>query len=239
MKRICLAVFCCFGIAVSTSAQGQMFGVKGGLTMGLQKWNNFERDPLYASHLAVSMESAEGDRKSAVFGQVGYHTKGSAIRFQRFFDNNGNEYKPSTTDFKFNNVALLLGVKQILGNENQDSRPYYKLGIRGEYTVSTNLDEFDTRFSFSFPQDEFVKKITYGVSFGAGYEFYLSDLVRGFVELNIGQDLSNQYEQFPINNIPSPFQSGQTISIPERKITNTVVEISVGVLLWRKVEYID
>lgn len=234
------AAVCIFALcAVSLSAQGQMFGVKGGLTMGLQKWNNFERDPLYASHFAISMESAEEGRRNAIYGQIGYHTKGSAIRFQRFFDNNGREYRPPTTDFKFNNLALQLGVKQILGSENQDSRGYYKLGIRGEYTVSTNLDEFDTSFSFSFPQDEFVRKITYGVSFGAGYEFYLSELIRGFVELNIGQDLSLQYQQFPINNIPSPFQSGQTISIPERRITNTVVELSVGVLLWRKVEYID
>jgi len=224
---------------ISLNGQGQIFGVKGGLTMGAQKWGSFERDPLYASHFALSMESAEGDRKSALYGQVGYHTKGSAIRFQRFFDINGNEFRPSSTNFKFNNAALQVGVKQILGDTNADSRLFYKIGIRGEYTLSTNLDEFDIRQSLSFPVDEFVNKITYGISFGAGYEFYLSDLIRGTIELHIGQDLSNQYQQPPLNNIPSPFQSGQTINIGERKITNTVFELSVGLLLWRKVEYVD
>jgi len=89
MKRLAL-LFLIAGISTTISAQGQIFGLKGGLSAGTQKWNSFERDPLYATHFAVSMESAELDRKSALYGQIGYHTKGSAIRFQRFFDINGN-----------------------------------------------------------------------------------------------------------------------------------------------------
>lgn len=226
-------------ISTAVGAQGQLFGIKGGLSMGTQKWNSFERDPLYASHFAISMESAEQNRQSALYGQIGYHTKGSAIRFQRFFDINGNEFKPSATDFRFNNLALQIGVKQILGDDLADSRLFWKIGIRGEYTLSTNLDEFDSRLALSFPTDDFVRKITYGVSFGGGYEFYISDLVRGFVELHIGQDLSNQYQQPAISGVSDPNRPGQTINIGERKITNTIVELSVGVLLWRKVEYID
>lgn len=227
------------GTSSLASAQGQLFGIKGGLTMGTQKWGGSERDPLYASHFAISMESADTDRKSALYGQIGYHTKGSADRFRRFFDINGNEFKPSTTDYRFNNVGLQIGVKQLLGDDSADSRLFWKIGLRGEYTLSTNLDEFDTNISLFFPVDAFVNKITYGVSFAGGYEFYISDLVRGFVELHIGQDLSNQYEQPALNNIPSPYQSGQTINIPERLISNTIFELSVGVLLWRKVEYVD
>ena len=238
-KQIIIIIMAILAIGTSVRAQGQLFGLKGGLSMGTQKWGSFDRDPLYASHFALSMESADNDRKSAIYGQIGYHTKGSAIRFQRFFDINGNEYKPSTTNFKFNNAALQVGVKQILGDAVADSRLFYKIGIRGEYTLSTNLDEFDITRSLSFPVDQFVKKITYGISFGGGYEFYLSDLIRGTIELHIGQDLSNQYEQPALNNIPSPYQSGQTINIPERKISNTVFELSVGLLLWRKIEYID
>ena len=238
MKRLAL-LFLIAGISTTISAQGQIFGLKGGLSVGTQKWNSFERDPLYATHFAVSMESAELDRKSALYGQIGYHTKGSAIRFQRFFDINGNEFKPSATDFKFNNLGLQVGVKQILGDDSADSRLFWKIGLRGEYTLSTNLDEFDNRLALSFPTDAFVRKITYGVSFGGGYEFYLSDLVRGFVELHIGQDLSNQYQQPAISGVSDPNRPGQTINIRERKITNTIVELSVGVLLWRKVEYID
>lgn len=238
MRYIALFILL-LGASSLASAQGQLFGIKGGLTMGTQKWNSFERDPLYATHLALSMESAEANRKSALYGQIGYHTKGSALRFQRFFDINGNEYRPSTTDFRFNNAALQIGFKQLLGDDSANSRLFWKIGLRGEYTLSTNLDEFDTNLSLSFPVEQFVNKITYGVSFAGGYEFYLSDLIRGFVELHIGQDLSNQYEQPALNNIPSPYQSGQTINIPERLISNTIFELSVGVLLWRKVEYVD
>lgn len=237
MRYILTIVALALCVSVS-SGQGQLFGFKGGLTLGTQKWNSFERDPLFASHFAVSVESAEQDRESALYAQLGYHTKGSAVRFQRFFDINGNEFNPANRSFKFNNAALQVGVKQIIGEASADSRLFYKIGIRGEFTVSTNLDEFDD-FSLSFPKEDFVQDITYGISFGAGYEYYISDLIRGFVELNIGQDLSNQYFQPPIANVPSPFNQGQLINLPERKIVNTTVELSVGILLWRKVEYIN
>jgi len=238
MKRLILFLLIS-SLSFTLFGQGQLYGVKGGLSIGTQKWNSFERDPLIASHFAISMESAEDGRKNALYGQLGYHTKGSALRTQRFFDINGNEYKPSTTDFRFNNLGLQVGVKQILGDENANSRLFWKLGLRGEYTLSTNLDQFDSRLALSFPNDNWVRKITYGVSFGGGYEFYLSDLVRGFVELHIGQDLSNQYQQPPLMGVSDPNRPGQFINISERKITNTIVELSVGVLLWRKVEYVE
>lgn len=238
MRLFAIIIFCLSSLTYSYG-QGQLFGVKGGLTMGTQKWNSFERDPLYASHFAVSVESAEEGRNNALYAQLGYHTKGSAIRFQRFFDVNGNEFNPSSRNFKFNNLAAQVGVKQIIGEPSLSSRPFYKIGVRGEYTLSTNLSDFNSNLALTFPQDDFVQNFTYGITFGAGYEFYLSDLIKGFVELNIGQDLSNQYNQPPISNIPDPYRPGQTINLQERKIVNTTVELSVGLLLWRKVEYID
>ena len=238
MNRFLICLFC---LVSSTSlwSQGQIYGIKGGLTVGLQKWDAFERDPLFQFHGAVSIESIEEERKSALFGELGYHVKGSALRSRPFVDINGNTYRPETQEFQFRNLSFILGARQILGDEGAPSRVYYRFGIRADYTLSTNLDQFDTSLNLSFPRDEFVNKFNYGLTIGGGIEFQISDLVGGIVELNVSPDISKQYDQPPINNIPSPYVQGQTINLRQRKITNTVVELSLGILLWRKVEYID
>ncbi|MBT8218712.1 MAG: hypothetical protein KJP00_02725 [Bacteroidia bacterium] len=220
-------------------SQGQIFGLKGGLTVGLQKWDAFERDPLFQYHGALSIESIEEGRNSALWGEIGYHIKGSALRSRPFVDINGNTYRPTTQEFQFRNISFIIGAKQLLGQEGAPSRVYYRFGIRGDYTVSTNLDQFDQSINLSFPRDDFVNKLNYGLTIGGGVEFRISDLVAGIVELNVSPDISKQYDQPAINNIPSPYVFGQTINIRQRKITNTVVELSLGILLWRKIEYID
>lgn len=238
--------------AHATMAQdygGFVFGVKGGLSVGLQKWGNFERDPLYASHGIAFIESLAAEGKFAVFSQIGYHTRGSAIRTRGFtgvdpVSGMDRFYSPRTTKFEFKNISIALGGKQKfpLG---ENSKLYYLLGFRGEYTVKNNLRDFSdlnggNGGSFYFPVDEFgwVRKWNYGMIAGGGIEFHLADLYGILIELTVNPDFSNQYNQPPLEGTRNPF-TGNIQTIQERTIKNTTIELSVGFRFVRKVEYID
>ena len=169
------------------------------------------------------------------------HVKGSAIRNQRFVDVNGNLFEPSTTEFLFRNLSVVVGAKQKF-DFGATGKKFYSFGIRADYTLNTNLDEYQNGTFSSpayYPIDFFVRKFNYGVSVGGGLEFPFSELIGAVVDLSINPDLSFQYRQPPVGNVISPFNPSQTITIPERKIVNVSVELSVGFRFLRKVEYID
>lgn len=224
-------------------AQSFQWGVKGGMSMGLQAWNGGgtgNNSHLWGYHGAAFWESGDINSKSRIFAQLGYHQRGSATRFPQTtgFDINGVAVDiPSTTiNYIYNNVSLAIGARRsgIAGNENA----YYGIGIRGEYTVSTNFEDNPFFFSFGAPQKEFVRKINYGLSLIGGYDFRFSDMVGGFVELTISPDLSNQYYRQAINNLYDTF-TRQRYSIPEQTVRNTTIELTVGFRFLRKIEYID
>jgi hypothetical protein len=219
-------------------AQGTAYGLKGGVTIGTQQWNGLERQPLIKYHAAAYIESVTEEDDFSVFLQLGYHIKGSSLRTQNFFNPNFNL---NARDFQFRNLSLILGGKQkfALGT----NRAYYLLGVRVDYTLSTNLEayqEFNERnpaFAI-YPFPGAVNKWNYGVTAGGGIEFPFSELVRGFLEFTIHPDFSRQYSQPQILNVRNPI-SGQNTSIPERIIRNVTFEVSAGIRFWRKVEYID
>ncbi len=224
-------------------AQGSHFGVKGGLTIGTQKWNSYERDPLFKYHGIVFIESLDETNSFSLFAQAGWHAKGSAIRYQRSFvvPGTSNVYSPPADHFIFNNVSLTVGAK-MKNALTERSRYYYLFGLRGEYTVSTNLDDYndDQYFRAFYPFEQFVQKLNYGVTVGGGLDFDISEFVGAFLELTVNPDLSFQYKQPAIGNVTSPFTSpGQTISIGERSIRNLTFEVSLGIRFLRLVEYID
>ena len=120
---------------------------------------------------------------------------------------------------------------------------YYMIGIRGDYNLGTNLDDLGNsnpiyRSPF-FPQDDFVRDITFGLVLGGGLELEVSELFGAMLELSISPDFTKQYEQLPIRNVINPYNPGQTITLQQTDIRNISVEISVGFRLLRKVEYID
>jgi len=173
---------------------------------------------------------------------LGYHTRGTSMR-TTFFSTSGNRFDQNLS-IKFNNVALAIGAKKKLGSLG-NLTPYYMLGVRGEYTISTNLAQFE-KYNTCYPiypidKKEFIKKFNYGAIFGGGFEFPFSDLIGGLLEFSINPDFSRQYEQPPISNIINQCNStnSQPINIPERKISNITFEISLGLRFLRKVEYID
>lgn len=224
---------------------GYHFGLKGGLTVGQQTWNNFNNDPLFSYHGAAFIESLAEEGRFSLFGQLGYHVKGSAIRFQFVDRNNGQVFRPPANTFEFYNLSLIAGGKQIFTNLGQGG-VYYLVGIRLDYTLDTNLDDYEgfieqnPQFASIYPinSDQFIREINYGVSVGGGIQFPLSELIGASLELTVNPDFSIQYQSPAIPNVADPF-TGQLTTIQEREIRNLTVELTFGLRFLRKVEYID
>jgi hypothetical protein len=221
-----------FGIS-----QSFWFGAKGGLAMNNQSWGSggtglsFGRDPLFTFNGDLFLESYDEDKKGALYAQLGYHTRGSALRFFSF-----NNSFNSLNKYKFNNLVLELGAKKAI-SIGRDIDSYFILGVRGEYTLSDNLNSF-TSFN-EIVNSEYTRKFNYGVTMGGGFEMVMSELSNVFLEFSIQPDLSFQYEQFPIDNIPSPWFPNERINLPLTQVRNLSIEAKVGVKFLRKVEYID
>lgn len=210
-------------------AQSTVYGIKGGLTSASQRWSNYNRRPLLKYHLALSMESYTEENLSALFMQLGYHVKGSSIRFRRTINpNTGQEFPGRTDEFRFHNLSLLLGAKQKMEVFN-DYRLYYLFGIRGDYNMKVDFDR-----SFYEGVKDQINKFTFGVTAGGGLEIPLSDLVGIFFELTVAPDFSNQIYIPPHRNFRDPNRMN-----PEQKVINLAIELSVGMRFIHKVIYID
>lgn len=237
-------------VGYQSQAQGTFYGVKGGLTIANQQWNAFERDPLLSYHAIISAESADAEGGVGLFAQLGYHVKGSAIRRSLF----GNPFNSSFVSlpaqrFEFRNLSLTLGAKQAISQVGEGS-VYYLFGLRADYTLNTNLDEYE-RFTqanpvlsgiyplnvyFSENQIVGVRRFNYGFLAGGGLTFPFSEYVEGLIEFTVNPDFSLQYQQPDIPNVTNPF-NGQSRTLAERKIRNLTFEITVGARFLRKVEY--
>ncbi len=219
--------------------QGTAFGLKGGITIGNQQWDSFtERDPLLKYHGILFVESApEVDNAAGLFAQLGYHIKGSALRSQNFFN---PDFNLVTRDFQFRNLSLGAGAKQKF--DLGGPRGYYLIGIRFDYTLSTNLDAYEELNNRTgglfFPTNDFVNEFNYGLIVGGGFEFAFAELISGILEFTINPDITRQYFQPEIPNVYDPYRN-QNRTIPERSIRNLTFEITLGLRFWNKVEYID
>lgn len=242
---IVLLILCSASVSIS---QGVVYGLKTGLSIETQQWNNFNRQPLFTYHADFVWESLdEEDRAFSLFTYIGYHVRGSAIRSRTYFYNDpisGSDetFRPATNTFEFKNAVLMLGAKQrFLLSES--SVAYYLMGLRGEYTFDTNLDQYsdgNTLFSsLYFPVDEFVQKFTYGISVGGGFEYPFTDNIEGFVELMASPSFRQQYLQPSIPNVRDPLNPGNTTTIRERAIFNLSFEISVGIRFLKRYDYDD
>lgn len=238
-----------FLLALPARSQSFYFGLKGGPTIGIQKWDqSFQRDPLLRYHIIAFTETYSEEDRYALFAQLGYHVKGSSIRTYGYTaqlpDGTYEDFPARNTPFVFNNIALTLGGKQKFPF-GMTNKAYYMFGIRGEYTVGNNLRpaelEVNDPYYIIYPFEEFVKSFTFGATAGAGLEFPFSELVAGLVELTVNPDFTRQYDQPQIDNVlnPNPDFGGGTFTIPERQIMNVTFEITFGIRFMRKVIYID
>lgn len=213
------------------SGQSFYFGPKVGPGLGFQKWNETDNDALFTLNADVFIESAPIEGTNIFYSSLGWRTRGSSWRFS-----SANPFDVNSFDFKFRNIVLELGAKKML-TKNKSQAPYYFIGIRGEYTASTNLSEYDQWNSLYFPNKSFVKNFVYGLSFGGGYEFGFREFTRFFVEFGLHPDISQQYYQPPIASVVDPFFPGQTRTLQERVVRNLSFELKFAMKFLRKVEY--
>jgi hypothetical protein len=238
--RSLLFILFAFIFSFHSDAQSKAYSFKGGLSLGVQTWNNFDRDPLFKYHGMVAIENADETEQFSVFAQAGYHVRGSAIRSNNLIDRfNGDVFRAPTQEFRFNNIVLALAGKK-RQQMNGDTKLYYYFGLRGEYTLSTNLDDYsetNIRVGGFFPEDQFVQKFNYGAIVGGGFEFPFTELVEGILEFSVNPDFSLQYRQ-PSVTVWDPF-IGNNRQLGERTIRNISFEITLGLRLKHIIEYID
>ena len=170
-----------------------------------------------------------------MFAQVGFHVKGSAVRYRNIFLN-GNLSNQRTDRYEYYNTSLTLGGKQKF-DLNESFKYYYLFGIRGDYTLGTNLDDYADRNSGFYPDNGFVRKWNYGVTIGGGFEFPFSDFISGLLEFSFNPDFSLQYRQ-PALTVPDPFNPGNSRRIGEAEVVNRTFEVTLGIRFLRRVEYV-
>jgi len=237
MHRIIIAGLLVFFISDSF-CQSMWFGVKAGPGVNFQSWsdgsfsNSSNTSPLFSLNGDLFVESYDEEKKGSLYAQLGFHTRGSSFRFLSF-----NNTFTDVQGFKYRNLVLELGARKPF-DLDKEFDPYFILGIRGEYTVGTNLDNYLSFGSLFYPVNDFVREFNYGVTLGGGFETYLSELTNVFVEMSLQPDLSFQYMQPPLFNITEPWTQ-QTINLPLRQSRNLSIELKAGVRFLRKVEYID
>jgi hypothetical protein len=228
---IVFALAFCFIISAEMSGQSFWFGVKGGPALSFQRWDGFEPNPLLVVNGDFTIESYKEDSPSSLYAQLGYHTRGSSLRvFTWQGQLVGNQ------GFKFRNVVLEVGAKRMVDLDSK-FKPYYAIGLRGEYTLNTNLSDYDRFESLFYPNDGFVQKFLWGPSLNGGFEWEYEELVTPYLEFSIQPDVSDQYFQPPVNNVIDQF--GQPRNLRERIIRNITLELKVGIKFLRKVIYTD
>ena len=204
--------------------QGFVFGPKGGLSIGQQSIEQSQRDLLFAYHGALYIETLSEENKNALYGQLGYHVRGSAINIRSFINNNGQNVSARQQKFKYGNLSLQAGAKQKF-NLGLDAKWYFGFGVRGEYNLHIELPTLYEN------QESQVNKLLYGVTASIGAEFMFSELVGGLVEFSVHPDLSDQ--------IFLPGVSNGNINIRSKRVRNVSFELSVGLRFLRKVIYVD
>lgn len=222
---------------------GYLFGVKGGLTVGTQNWGSFEREPLIGYHGDLFIESLPELGQFSLWAQLGYHQRGSSLQRQIGATITGQVFQTPAQSFIFENIVLGLGGKQVFAYLGA-ADAYWLLGLRAEYNIDTNLDEFDRisdfaqRRFFPFESYDFINRFVFGVSVGAGISFPIGEGADVLLELNIQPDFTLQYNQPEIGNVINPFTTVPT-TIPARQIRNISIELSAGFRFRRRVIYID
>ncbi|PHI21411.1 hypothetical protein CEQ90_03160 [Lewinellaceae bacterium SD302] len=226
---------------------GSFFGVRGGLSIGTQSWSGFEMNPLLTYHGDVFLETLPENGRFSLWASLGYHIRGSRIQQRRVFDLSGNPFQAPGESFQFQNASLAVGGKSVFAY-TKIADVYYTIGLRLDYTIDTNLDDYNdlseganSQFRAFYPFDtyEFINRINYGLTFGGGVDIPLSDKIGVVLQVTAQPDFSLQYNQPAIDNVASPFQQGQNVTLPERKIRNFTLEVSAGFRFLRKVQYID
>lgn len=240
MTRFILALLPIMGISNNVAAQSTAFVFNAGPSFGFQKWENGgDKQVLFAYHASFGIESVNNEDDNISFvGQLGYHVKGSANRLNFLSPGGGIAFY--SEQFRYNNLSLLTAIKLKfpLGNTGRQ-RYFYLGGIRGDYTVSTNIDELNQDpLYYYYPQVEAMNRWMFGLTIGGGWQFEFSELVGGQITISLNPDVTPQITQ-PQITVYDPYNPGQLVTIPAQRVRNTTIEISFGIRLLRKVVYVE
>ena len=230
--RIILTIITILVCSASIYSQSFWFGPRAGLSVATQQGSTTGRQPMIGYNAGFFVESYdEGNESGCLYANLGLHQRGHSTR--RFFSSLQNINIPGVS-YKYNNISLEAGAKKFY-----NEKLYYKIGVRGEYTAFTNLDEVAMRVvSTNSPLPEFVRPITGGMTIGGGYQYELGDLYGVSIEMNIMPDFFNQYTSPDIPNVINPI-TGNPTTIRAQEVRNTTLEITVAMRFLRKVIYID
>jgi len=234
MNRILQVLFVsAWMVPLSVVGQGTIWGISGGPALSTQKIGGFQRDAFIRYHVMGFLESKSEFSPNAIYGRLGYHVKGSAIRAIDYFNpDTGQEYRGEDNAMAFGNLSLGVGVKQ--RREVGSSFVSYGFGLRGDYNIAR---KFDPLFA-GYANSRFIRKFTYGVDLDVGFERPLSELIGMFIEIGFSPDLAEQIF-IPSQDTGYNYPNGQPVIIPEVSLTNIVFELRVGFRFWHKVIYTD
>jgi len=228
--RYFIALFVVLSLLITTAnAQtGTAYGIKGGLTAGTQSWNNSQREYLVAYNGSLFIESVHDSMSLRFFGQLGYAKKGSAMVVERYIHpQTGQEFPRRVIRQPFEQVNLVVGAKNMYPFSDL-FKGYYGAGIRLDYLLRYNIRFLNV--------DDWVNKLTYGLSFAGGVEYQPDDSPVAFqLEAMFNQDLSNQifYENLIVVD-----QNGNSSSHSARVI-NSSLDITLGIKFIRRIIWVD
>jgi hypothetical protein len=227
-----------FFILTQGSGQSYWFGVKTGLAVNWQSWggqsgSSLDRNQLLSIPIDAFIESYDEEGKGSFYAQLGFRTRGTSYRFLNNFGTAN-----TNLEYKFNNLVLEAGISKTIKSLTGIFIPYYKVGLRGEYTMTTNLDNFATFNNVFYPSNDFVRRFPFGFTVGGGFNYNIEDLYGLLFEFTVNPDIGLQYEQPPLGNVRDPF-SGQLVTLELQQIRNLSLEFKLGIRFLRKVEYID
>jgi len=229
-----LLFVCILALSTAQGQAGYHFGTKGGLSLANQNWNGGDRRPYLTYHINAFVETRDPEERGALFAQIGLHNRGSSIGF-RTFDNLRNNRA-----YEFKNISLMVGAKKLISTVFLGAKPYYFLGVRGEYTISQNIEEMQKFFfdlqrlnsnpdftfeSFTSRDPLYVRKYLYGISIGGGLQFEGGEFFNTALEFTLSPDLNYQYVQA---------NSGGTNTLSIRNVT---FEVSLVLRFLREVVY--
>lgn len=227
MKKILLFQLSFLGISGAIFAQATGFGIKAGPGLGFQRWNGgSKRDLLSIYHVDAFLDS-ESASGNIIYGQLGFHTRGSSSRIGPFEDVNGIYYPARRLKTVFSNVVLEIGAKKLVQTKRFET--FYALGVRGEYTSKSKFEFYDEL-------QDWVRKFNYGISIRMGAEWKWNKLTKYGIDLNIAPDISKQIYvpagiryYNPITKTTSPGY--------EQSVRNIAIELSFYIRFLQIIEY--
>lgn len=229
MKNIYLIFVLVLFSAFSVKAQGTGFGLKSGLSMGMQNWTSFSNNsPLFKPHFLASIESLDIEDRFSFYLETGYHTRGTSYRF--IGGGPGIAFNTTSRNIEFRNISLSGGVKSKKAFRG-DIKSYILFALRAEYTTGVDFQVFEY-----FQQG--TRLFNYGVTVGAGIEWMFSEHVGGVIEFRVSPDISRQIFVPSYQGLTNEI-TGELFNTQEQNVRNVSIELSFGFRFLRKVVYLD